>query len=161
MTVEWRDAMNVGDDVIDSDHRHLVDMINDFEKAVAGQIDHKKLGRVLMGLVEYTGEHFKREEDIQLRVGYPYFESHRRSHRDVLKQLVEFVQKYTQARGHLRDDMVRGLGKFLREWLLDHIIQSDLRMKPYILKYQQAQQEAEVNRRKAIALSQRMGGLGR
>lgn len=161
MTVEWRDAMNVGDEVIDADHRHLVDMINDFERAVAGQIDHKKLGRVLMGLVEYTGEHFQREEDIQLRVGYPYHESHRRSHRDVLKQLVEIVQKYTQTQGHLRDDMVRGLGKFLREWLVDHIIQSDLRMKPYILKYQEAQNQAEVNRRKAIALSQRMAGMGR
>ena len=88
MTIAWRDAMNTGDPTIDADHRHLVDLINAFEAAMSGShIDHKRIARVLLGLVEYTGEHFKREEDIQLAVRYPYHDSHRRSHRDVLKKL--------------------------------------------------------------------------
>ena len=142
MSVAWREAMSVGDPVIDADHKHLVDMINDFETAVAGKINHRKVAVVLLGLVEYTGAHFKREEEIQQRVGYPYHDCHRRSHRDVLKHLVEIVQTYSAATGQQRDDMVRGLGQFLREWLIDHIIQSDLR------------------KRKAIALSQQMAGVG-
>ena len=67
MSVAWRDAMNTGDPTIDADHMHLVDLINHFETAMAGaKIDHKRIARVLLGLVEYTGEHFKREEEIQL-----------------------------------------------------------------------------------------------
>ncbi|MBI3445698.1 MAG: hemerythrin family protein [Magnetospirillum sp.] len=159
MSLAWRDAMNVGDPVIDADHRHLVDMINVFEAAISGSIDHKRIAQVLLGLVEYTGEHFKREEDIQRRVGYPYHDCHCRSHRDVLKQLVEIVQAYTMATGVKRDEMVRGLGKFLREWLVDHIIQSDLRMKPYVLKHREARAEAEKRKRKAFALSQQIAGF--
>ncbi|OAN47976.1 hypothetical protein A6A04_04235 [Paramagnetospirillum marisnigri] len=159
MSIAWRDAMSVGDPVIDADHRHLVEMINVFEAAIVGTIDHKKVARVLLGLVEYTGEHFKREEDIQLKIRYPYHESHRHGHRDVLRQLTGIVQTYTAARGEERDRMIRDLGKFLREWLVDHIIQSDLRMKPYVLKQQAEEAEARKRQRAAIAVSEQIAGV--
>jgi hemerythrin len=161
MSVAWREAMNTGDPTIDADHRHLVDLINTFEAALAGaSIDHKRIARVLLGLVEYTGEHFKREEEIQLLVRYPYHESHRHSHRDVLKKLSAIVAEYVKAPdGPDRDAMVRGLGNFLREWLVDHIIQSDLRMKPYVLQMQALKAEAIRRKREALAASQKMAGL--
>ncbi|OJX81744.1 bacteriohemerythrin [Magnetospirillum sp. 64-120] len=158
MTIAWRDAMNTGDPTIDADHRHLVDLINAFEAAMTGpHIDHKRIARVLLGLVEYTGEHFKREEDIQLAVRYPYYDSHRRSHRDVLKKLSMIVGEYTKTPdGPARDRMVRDLAAFLKEWLVDHIIQSDLRMKPYIQKMQHDKVEADKRRREALATSERL-----
>lgn len=159
MTIAWREAMNTGDPTIDADHRHLVDLINAFEAALAGggAIEHKRIARVLLGLVEYTGEHFKREEDIQLAVRYPYHDSHRRSHRDVLKKLSAIVGDYTKTPdGPERDRMVRDLGAFLKEWLVDHIIQSDLRMKPYIQQMQQQKVLADKRRREAVAASERM-----
>ncbi len=140
MSIAWRDAMSVGDPVIDEDHRHLVDLINNFETAVSGVINHKRIARVLLGLVEYTGEHFAREEDLQLKVRYPFHDSHRRSHRDVLKKLSDIVAVYTKTPdGPERDRMVTDLGTFLKEWLVDHIIQSDLRMKPYIQAWREPQ----------------------
>ena len=140
MSIAWRDAMSVGDPVIDEDHRHLVDLINNFETAVSGVINHKRIARVLLGLVEYTGEHFAREEDLQLKVRYPFHDSHRRSHRDVLKKLSDIVAVYTKTPdGPDRDRMVTDLGTFLKEWLVDHIIQSDLRMKPYIQAWREQQ----------------------
>ncbi|BAE53205.1 bacteriohemerythrin [Paramagnetospirillum magneticum] len=160
MTIAWREAMSVGDETIDADHRHLVDMINVFEAAVVGKIDHKRVARVLLGLVEYTGAHFKREEEIQVLIRYPYHDSHRHGHRDVLKQLTGIAQQYTQATGTARDEMIRGLGGFLREWLVDHIIQSDLRMKPYVLKYQAETQDAKKRQRAAVALSEQIAGVG-
>jgi len=154
MTVQWREAMSVGDPVIDADHKHLVDMINEFESAVAGAINHKQIAHVLLGLVDYTGAHFKREEEIQVEVRYPYYDSHRHSHRDVLKKLTSIVQVYIQAKGLERDRLIRDLGAFLREWLVDHIIQSDLRMKPFIEKHQADLAQAEKNRISALANEQ-------
>jgi hemerythrin len=151
--------MSVGDPTVDADHKHLVEMINVFEAAIVGVIDHKKVARVLLGLVEYTGEHFKREEELQLKIRYPYHESHRHGHRDVLKQLTGIVQLYTKAKGDERDKMIRGLGTFLREWLVDHIIQSDLRMKPYILKQQAEEAEAKKRHRAAIVQSEQIAGV--
>lgn len=160
MSIAWREAMCVGDQTVDDDHKHLIDLINAFEIAIAGKVDHKKIARVLLGLVEYTGEHFAREEELQLAIRYPYHESHRRSHRDVLKKLSEIVSVYTKApEGPTRDAMVRDLANFLKEWLVDHIIQSDLRMKPYVLQMQAQKAEAVRRKREAVAASQKMAGM--
>ncbi|HLO77718.1 MAG TPA: hemerythrin family protein [Magnetospirillum sp.] len=160
MSIAWREAMCVGDPTVDADHKHLVDMINAFEVAIAGKIDHKKVARVLLGLVEYTGQHFAREEELQLAIRYPYHESHRRSHRDVLRKLSDIMTEYTKApEGPVRDNMVRSLANFLKEWLVDHIIQSDLRMKPYVLQIQAQKAEAIKRKREAVAASQKMAGV--
>jgi len=134
MTIEWRESMSVGDPTVDADHKHLVDLINDFEKSITGKVDHRKIARVLLGLVQYTGEHFAREEELQLKIRYSYHESHRKQHRDVLKQLEHVLTEYTQANGVVQDKMIRGIADFLKEWLVGHIIESDLRMRPYIEK---------------------------
>lgn len=149
MTIAWRDGMNIGDPVVDGDHHHLVEMINQFEAAIGGTINHKAVARVLLGLVVYTGEHFKREEELQLQVRYPYYDSHRRSHRDVLKQLNGLLERYVRLAGPERDAMIRDMAGFLREWLIDHIISSDLRMKPYVQKF--LADKAESDRRVRIA----------
>lgn len=160
MSIAWREAMAVGDPTVDADHKHLVDLINAFEVAIAGHIDHKRVARVLLGLVEYTGEHFAREEELQLKIRYPYHESHRRSHRDVLKKLSDIVTEYSLAPpGFARDSMVRGLADFLKEWLIDHIIQSDLRMKPYVLQMRAQMAEAVRRKREAMLTSQKLAGL--
>lgn len=148
MSIEWRQSMCVGEPTVDADHKHLVDLINDFEVAISGKIDHRLVVRVLIGLVEYTGQHFAREEEIQMKIRYPFFESHRKQHRDVLKKLQHVLHEYSEAHGEIRDSMIRELTKFLKEWLVDHIIESDLRMKPYVLKMQNEQKEAAKRRRR-------------
>lgn len=158
MSIAWREAMSVGEPSVDADHKHLIQLINQFEAAIAGRIDHKMVAAILLSLFEYTAEHFKREEDIQLKVRYPYYDSHRRSHRDVLKKLTTLVQDYTLADGAERDRMIRSMAGFLKEWLVDHIIQSDLRMRPYIQKFQQQAAESSRRHRDAIAQSEAMAG---
>jgi hemerythrin len=153
MTIEWRQSMCVGDPVVDSDHKHLVDLINDFEKSITGKVDHRKIARVLLGLVQYTGEHFAREEELQLKIRYSYHESHRKQHRDVLKQLEHVLYDYTSAHGEQQDTMIRGIANFLKEWLVGHIIESDLRMKPYIQKMQQEKAASKRQRRPQMPIS--------
>lgn len=162
MSIAWRDAMCVGEPMVDEDHKHLIDLINAFELAISGggKIDHKKIARVLLGLVEYTGEHFAREEELQRAIRYPYHESHCRSHRDVLKKLSDIVTEYSLTpAGPKRERMVRDLAGFLKEWLVDHIIQSDLRMKPYVLQMRAQKAEAVRRKRDAMLASRKMAGI--
>ncbi|HVI50332.1 MAG TPA: bacteriohemerythrin [Candidatus Sulfotelmatobacter sp.] len=153
MSIEWRQTMCVGDPVIDGDHKHLVDLINEFEKSITGKVDHRKIAKVLLGLVQYTGEHFAREEEIQLKVRYPFHESHRKQHRDVLKQLQHVLMDYTEAHGDIQDTMIREIADFLKDWLVGHIIESDLRMKPYVLKMQAEKSAAKQRRRPSLPIS--------
>ncbi|WP_172822295.1 bacteriohemerythrin [Magnetospirillum moscoviense] len=73
MSIAWRDAMSVGDAAIDADHRHLIGLVNSFKAAVAAEIDHKRAARVLLALMDYTTEHFAREEALQKEVRYNAF----------------------------------------------------------------------------------------
>ncbi len=132
MTIVWREAMAVGNDTVDSEHKHLVELINNFEVAIGHGVDHKKVKRVLLGLVEYSAEHFRHEEQLQATIHYPFIISHQKAHRDLLKKLVSIVQGYINAPPDRRDQMIRGVAEFLRSWLIDHIIEFDLRMKPFM-----------------------------
>ena len=76
------------------------------------------------------------------------------------RALSEIVAEYTKTtEGPTRDRMVRDLTTFLKEWLVDHIIQSDLRMKPYVLQMQAQKAEAIRRKREAVAASQKLAGV--
>lgn len=151
MSIAWGSAMTVGDESIDADHRRLVALINDFEAAVAGPAEHRRVVTVLLALVEHTADHFRREEEIQYRVRYPYCESHRRTHREVLDRLTSLTQDYTRAGGRAHDEMIGAVAGFLNECLAGHILQSDLRMKPYVQAWKRQMTAVEARRRAGSA----------
>lgn len=151
MSIAWGSAMTVGDESIDADHRHLVALINDFEAAVAGPVEHQRAATVLLALAEHTADHFRREEELQFQARYPYYESHRRTHRDVLARLTALTEDYARSGGMARDEMIGSVAGFLKDCLAEHILQSDLRMKPYVQAWKRQMTAAESRRRAAGA----------
>lgn len=75
MAILWTDDLNTGIDVIDRQHRRIVDYINDLELAKAKQ-DREAVGKVLDELVDYTLSHFAFEESLQEEAGYKYCKPH-------------------------------------------------------------------------------------
>lgn len=137
MTVIWRDEMSVGDGKLDDDHKHLFNLINGFEWATSGEIHFDILEKVLEDLVAYTAMHFTREEKVQAAIRYPYHDAHKASHRALIRQLHE-VQKHVKAGSGKKAEegeiIVKEMAGFLNHWLVDHIIDEDLRMKPFLAK---------------------------
>jgi hemerythrin-like metal-binding protein len=118
--------------VIDTDHRHLVDIVNSFAR-------HRSQGRAvteamdcLRSLKFYAETHFAREERLQRLVNYPQHAEQRREHQQMTKAVDEMIWKVERALDN--DDVARvadELALLLRRWLLNHIIVHDLGMKPY------------------------------
>ena len=65
MPIMWRDQISVGNDAIDQDHKYLICLINSVELALSHEDTVKHLPIFIGQLVEYTKEHFIREEEIQ------------------------------------------------------------------------------------------------
>ena len=128
--------MRVGDDLVDSDHRYLICMINTVELALVNNEDNHTVLMAIEQLEEYTHTHFAREEDLQKQIHYPQRHAHQTSHAELIQSLSRFKEKVT----HIKFDSdhyqatISHLIDFLRRWLLDHVIKEDLLMKPYILK---------------------------
>jgi len=119
MPIIWSPDLNTGIDVIDHQHRRIVDFINDLEAAqVLG--DQKQIRQVIFDCVDYTLSHFAFEESLQEEAGYPYCKPHKKVHELFTRKVTEY-----QERMDLGDDVSEELHAMLARWLVNHIKRDD------------------------------------
>jgi hemerythrin len=128
----WRDAMAIGHPEIDHARKHVIGRINDFERILGTQGAHAALGLFLTGLYEETAIAFGREEKVQRECNFPFAEIHHREHANLLEKIEVVKEEYDalDARGDFHP-LLRDLALLVKEWITGHIVQSDLKMKPY------------------------------
>lgn len=156
MQIQWREEMSIDGGLIDGDHRHLISIMNEFCAASPTEDSRDRLLSILDRLNIYTTIHFRREEQLQRAVHYPYIDAHHHEHGDLLRDLYSIHEGLTAsvaappAEDASPDDndpaatptpptvdpgaiveAHRKVAEFLHHWLIDHIIKSDLRMKPF------------------------------
>ncbi|MFB0983724.1 MAG: hemerythrin domain-containing protein, partial [Acinetobacter towneri] len=73
--MEWSEKFNIGIDVIDNQHRQILDYINALEKIRATGA-REQIKEVLDDLIDYTQSHFSFEENLLSQVNYQYLPSH-------------------------------------------------------------------------------------
>lgn len=131
MTIVWRDAMSVGNDTIDTDHKQLFAIINEFEAAP----DFARAETAAKKLYRYTQEHFRREEALQQMLRYPKASPHADEHGRILSALTElirtrFLQKPATPEAYA--DTIARLTDLMRQWIVGHVMQTDREMRPYL-----------------------------
>lgn len=139
MPILWQERMSIGNTHIDDDHKYLICLINSAELALKTQGNRDAIGIIIEQLVRYTEEHFAREEGIQLKVGIPFYAEHKKQHMSLIEQL-NAIRKNLQSTESDNDEQkftqaCSDLVKLLRVWLLDHILNTDKRMVPYLKKF--------------------------
>lgn len=131
MTILWRPAMAIGDDTVDTDHQHLVDLINTVELTLHASEGEASLAGALDALSVYTKEHFEREETLMRVIGYQRLAEHREAHHKLRSRLVEIRRHIEEAKATVAPPHeVQKLLDLLRSWLLDHVIKEDMLLKP-------------------------------
>lgn len=131
MGLQWREQLSVGNDLIDSDHQQLIEIINLAEHGLQTN-SRTKLIEALVQLFNYSKLHFALEEKISVAVGYPGAEQLHVSHDELLQKLT----KVTQEIGEQWDaTAAEHFGTFLREWLVNHVIREDMLLKPFLKKF--------------------------
>ena len=141
MSIQWRKEMAVDESVIDEDHKLLIEIVNSFEAAISRKLAPETIDQGLKLLKHYTVEHFRREEELQRAAQYPFFDAHAREHRDVIKKLDNIVahRRAAATRADI-SDVAKEIINLLKDWLVNHIIQSDLRMRPYVAQMKNLRQ---------------------
>ena len=132
MPIAWADEMKVGNREIDSDHRELISIVNEFEAAAArtsGEVDERAMRIILGRLQAYTQDHFAREEYLQATTNYDGYEENKRQHTALRKTLAEFIEKYDAGGFPDMKDSTAQMIEFLNHWLVDHILKIDLKMR--------------------------------
>lgn len=132
----WRDAMAIGHPDIDYARKHVIGRINDFERALATDGAYTALGLFLTGLYEETAIAFGREEKVQRECSFPLADAHHREHAWLLDKVEMLKEQYDalDARGNFHP-LLRELAVLAKEWITVHIVQSDLKVRPYWLNH--------------------------
>ena len=119
--MEWRSTLAVGHEQIDREHRSLVDALNQLHAAMKMGKGKAELERVLTFLKDYTVSHFKAEEAMMQKHGYPGTGVHLAAHADLVKQVSAFVTDYQSGKVLLTGAVFN----FLESWLVRHIMSED------------------------------------
>ena len=126
----WDSSLSVGIDVIDNQHRRIVEYINELDAAIA-QKDRDSISLVLSELVDYTMTHFAFEESIMIDGGYPFADAHKKVHEAFASQVRQFQARFSQGQ-----DISKRLRAELQIWLFNHIKRDDKDYAPYVKKVQ-------------------------
>jgi hemerythrin-like metal-binding protein len=119
----WDSRFLTGLESVDSQHRHLVDMVNQVgDLLLAGQADEAHLQPVFHQLADYARFHFADEERLMEEVGMDprHAEAHRQHHQEFLKQVLLMWNNRANV-----SDPVTQLHDFLAAWLTVHILGED------------------------------------
>jgi hemerythrin len=134
MSLEWREQLSVGNDMIDFDHKRLIDIINQVERCFATQ-NLTELYAGLYSLSQYSQMHFAREEKIAQAAGYSGVAHLNEAHQSLVKQLEQLTRDIEAMGQEWSPVEIGSFTKFLRSWLIGHVIKEDLLMKDTLKKF--------------------------
>lgn len=120
MYAEFDLSLVTGNDVIDGQHKELIDRINKLVEA--SQVNGGKVQAVQMldYLAEYTDFHFGDEEKLQEEVSYPGLVEHKKRH-DEFRQAIRDLYEMLREEEGPSEAFVDAVQKNVIDWLYSHI----------------------------------------
>jgi hemerythrin len=129
--VEWDGKYSVGIDMIDTQHKKLIDLTNTlYEGCLAGEEEAKRyFQKTIQGTVDYVKYHFSAEEKLMEHFGYPDIINHKSQHASFIMKILEDVKSFQSGKKFVPNAFVR----YLKDWILSHIAVMDRHYADYIL----------------------------
>ena len=121
--VSWESSFATGIELIDDQHRQLVDLTNELYKACrAGNNALQTAFKESMGkMVAYVRYHFSAELELLQCIKYPDYSAHKKEHDDLIKKILEAAQDYDSGKKFIPNHFVRTL----KDWVFGHIAVTD------------------------------------
>ena len=120
MRAEFDETLVTGNEMIDSQHKELIDKINKLLDSCENGNDKLAAVKTLDYLSDYTDFHFGAEEKLQEEIEYPGFEEHKKEHENLRKVVAELHEMLIEEEGPT-PAFVEQVNKNVIEWLYRHI----------------------------------------
>lgn len=117
----WTEQLNTGIEVIDQQHRRIVEYINQLEDARASGHPRVEVSYIINELVDYTLSHFAFEESMQEEAKYPFIKAHKKVHELFAQRVAEYQVRFENG-----EDVSKALSSMLVTWLFNHIKRDDV-----------------------------------
>ncbi|PKL84234.1 MAG: hemerythrin [Ignavibacteriae bacterium HGW-Ignavibacteriae-3] len=129
LKVDWSDNYSVGIDEIDNQHKKLFDILNILIESKELRIHSKNITNTLTKMVEYANYHFQTEEKYMLKYKYPEYALHKKEHKEFIKKTGHLCMATMEGNEMVPIELLT----FLESWLVNHILKTDMKLKPFFL----------------------------
>ncbi len=119
--IQWSEDLDIGFELIDKQHKVLVDMINELYDAMMEIKGQEALRKVVNRMVEYAAIHFMVEEKWMVEFDYENYTEHKKIHDDFTRKALDLKNQLSEEGFVLSLDVLN----FLRDWLIGHIQGTD------------------------------------
>lgn len=126
--IDWDQNFSVGNSVLDTQHRALVDIVNELHEAMNSGKGKEALAHVYDSLVEYVEMHFRTEELLFNASNYPEKKVHIREHKKMMEEAKEFKDMFDDGEKFLTLETLN----LVKEWVVHHIKETDMGYREYI-----------------------------
>lgn len=119
--ISWSNMLSTGVSEQDTQHKKLIDLINQLNDAMQAGHGADVLGKVLTELVNYTVFHFGYEEKLMGQHKYEDSPAHKAEHLKFVQTVGDFKKKFDSGGAAVSVEIMN----FLRDWLTTHIMKTD------------------------------------
>ncbi|MDE2416309.1 MAG: hypothetical protein KGN32_00740 [Burkholderiales bacterium] len=127
MFVQWKNELNLGNALIDTQHRMLMMLCRKLDIAIKSNESAQAIQRVMLEVRKFVEFHFVSEQNLMHEIGYPEVEAHSKIHTGLLIDLnVQF------SKIHHKTEFPEDFLFELNDWLLGHLMHEDMKLAQYV-----------------------------
>ncbi len=117
----WQEDFSVDVKEIDEQHKKWVGFINRLYDAMMEKKANNILGDLLNDFLDYSGTHFKTEENYFDQFGYAEAAEHKEAHAAFTRKVLGYKQEVKDKNVFISIEVLN----FIKEWLVKHICHTD------------------------------------
>lgn len=121
--IHWNPSFSVGVRLLDEQHERIVDMINLLISDPEATVRSESISELLNRLTKYATEHFRAEEQLLEEYGYPDLARQKEEHKAYRIKVVALCQATISHEESVPTELL----KFMRLWMVNHILESDMK----------------------------------
>lgn len=123
----WSDNYSIGNVRVDNQHKKLFELATKAYTMENKYISKDEMKRVLAEFFDYMKYHFDDEEIFMKSINYPRLEEHAKIHKSIIESMIKLITEI-----HNVNEMKEQLVIIAKKWLLEHILQEDMKIGAFI-----------------------------
>jgi hemerythrin len=137
----WDESLAINIPLIDSQHKQLIEMINELSQAIDQKKSHEILDSLFARLITYTQTHFAAEEELMKIINYNRLDIHKSMHAHFTQKVLSRYREYKVG----KKAVDKAVLDMLINWLLTHIKTADNKLRGQIELQQKAKAIAGIS----------------
>jgi hemerythrin len=128
--IAWSDVYRTGIEIIDNQHKELVNLTNELYRAClsTSNVMHSVFKEAMSRMVEYVKFHFSAEVELLEQIKFPDIAEHKKQHAQLITQILQAAKDYNEGKKFVPNTFVRTL----KDWIFSHIAVYDKNYALYV-----------------------------